>query len=182
MNEERFEHKDHFDCISGKQYCLKHLHKRNFVFDDILENKQYECEIIYSNHVYTAGVKDLVLRANYDDHKLINIETLYDHREYRFFSHTRYNLAIDLNNLLDQCYRNEIRMIQQGKNKYTAFPYINKDNPNKYYLIILTFKKEFNLNKITINSAYIATDTNEINRLKSKRKIKLLTILRKLKN
>ena len=130
MNEERFEHKDHFDCISGKQYCLKHLHKRFFEFDDVSENKQYKCEIVYSNHVYTAGVKEAVLRPNYDLHKLINIETLYDHQEYRFFSHTRYNLAINLNDLLDQCYRNEIRIIQRDKNKYTAFPYIKKDSLN----------------------------------------------------
>ena len=175
----KFVHPAEYECISGKKYCLKHLYSRDFIYNDSIENKEYRCKIYYSDNVYTKGVKAHQLRSVYDEYKLINIEETRTFKEYRFFSSTRYNLSLSLNDLLDKCYNNEIRIYQESNNKYVAFPFIKSDTPKKHYGIYLSFKKSNDNNAILIHTAYIETDLNKINKRLKNRKIKFLTILRK---
>ena len=179
---DKFTHPTKYKCISGKEYCLKHLCIKDFVYHDADEDKGYKCKIYYSDHVYTKGVKEDQLRSSYDEYKLINIEEKKGFKEYRFFSTTRYNLSLDLNNLLDRCYNNEIRIYQESHNKYVAFPYIKSNEPKKHYGIYLSFKKHKDTNTIIIHTAYIESNEHKISSRLKNRRIKFLTILRKLRN
>ncbi len=179
---DKFSHPSSYKCISGKEYCLRHLHIKEFTYHDESENKNYQCKIYYSDHVYTKGVKLEQLRSSFDKHKLVNIEETKSFTEYRFFSNTRYNLSLGLEMLLDRCYNNEIRMYQESGNKYVAFPYIKSAEPKKNYGIYLSFKKSQSTNTIIIHTAYIETDEAKIKKRLKNRRIKFLTILRKLRN
>lgn len=194
LSKDDYYHKDAYICSkTDTVYCLKHLHSFTKVFDDEKYNKQYNCKIVYRTHTYTKGAKHSEIDGSiYDRSKVINIELDRNHYgtkfdEYRFFSESRYKLSLELNNLLDRLYNNQVRLNEEShkSNEYTAFPYLKEaKNPNKNYCIFITIYKSKSTKKINIviNSAFIETRDHKVKaRTKtSVQKKNLMNILRSL--
>jgi hypothetical protein len=187
----RYTHREYYQCPETNEiYSLSHLKSNEFCFDE-----KYNCVIHYSTHTYTKGAPhNEIVAGEYNRGKVINIElnikpkhkkARYD--QYRFFSRSRYELSLDLKNLLDQCYNNQIRLNVESakKNEYTAFPYLRSANdPRKNYCIFLNISKNksTSLIEIRVTSAFIEQrdEKVKVRTRSSVDKIGLHTLLKKL--